>query len=657
MVVMRPASATLSRRVEGTSTSHSHHQGGGAARARPQSAVVRHAAEVYGCTPVAELQHVNRCGVAPSPTTTSTTLSGSRPRPLSAKVTRGPYTAGNKHAPGLSAPVTAVPSAASLAMEACKKCIREIFDVCEQLHLDDTFTSALHSFLKYIAIADVATVSRILQALTDNRAATLQVLRKVEARERVLQCLEQYITEAFLEPCGFGEEATDGDHQHHHNHGGNRNGSIAPHLAQQQLQQPRLKNTFLSVVGDKVQLLLDTQLEAVEEGLIGLSKTQLTMLTSEADAIMESLTQCTESVLRELTTWCDTMTRLWRTIELPEDHPSYSEYHSEQAALFPSVAAGNYHLQQQQQPIIGVGMYFDSPRNVHIPPPPAAVPFTTAAAAAGSPERSLMSSRNNSNLVAMSASSSGHNSRGGSPTQPHASHHAPPVRQHNFLWRSFNYQQKITRDAVPFFTLQETWSLGNLARIAEVIDRKKKRERLLADNDALRTHTEAVAAKARDEFLNIAAITIQSHFRRHQAMMWFQMYVMKRKAIATISRWWRRLKTRARFVKATDGGRAAIHLQRLWRAYVIRRDFPALIKANRAAKKIQRWWRYWDCHFRMVIRKLQRQHRIYAAVVVAKIVRRYVLQWKGRQRRFLMEAARTVQRIGRGCAARYQLRQ
>lgn len=600
-MVTRPVSATVRS---------SDPPNGGAARTiqrpiRPHSAVHRKSAEVLhgGGSTAGEVR-----ATAQQPSV----LAGNRPRPLSAKK---PLHGNNKAGAVVEAPK---PSAASLAVESCKRCIRDIFDVCEQLHLDEMFTTALHQSLKHVAITDVSKVSRILQCLTDNRSATLQVLRKVDARERVLQCLEVYTKDAFLDPCGFSLSA---------------------------VYHSSRASDFVSSIGLGVQGLLDARLEAVEEALLGLSKVQLMHLTSEGDAILESLSQCTEGVERELEKWDQTMEALWGSVQVVE------EEHASQvllaSSMAPSTSAG--------------GLVFDSPpkleavssskplsgpyNTVRIHQHPAAMaPSNANLTTSPSPERSLLSSRNSSSN---NGGGTGGRSCGGAPMCVH----------HPFLWRSIDYKNKMREDAKPFFTLQEKWSLGNLARVAEFLERKEKRERLLANDDALRTHTEAVVARARDEFLGIAATKIQTHFRRHQAQLWFQMYIVKRRAVSLIEKWWRRLKTRARFVRATDGGKAAMQLQRLWRAYVVRKKFPALIRANRAARKIQRWWRFWDCHFRMVIRQLQRQHRIYAAAVVARIVRLFVVRWRGRQRRRSIDAVRLLQRVSRALTERDALRE
>ena len=143
------------------------------------------------------------------------------------------------------------------ALEDAKSLIRDIFDLCDDLGMTPEYVAALQRNISTVKSSDTAILRKIRESLVDHKRATLVVLRRIEARERVLSCMSQFVEDV----VGFRPISESG--------GGSGGGSVR-----------RAADLAPPVV-------------------------------AEGDAILESLAQCTESVANALSEWEGTSTRLW----------------------------------------------------------------------------------------------------------------------------------------------------------------------------------------------------------------------------------------------------------------------------------------------------------------------------------------------------------
>lgn len=181
---------------------------------------------------------------------------------------RGSTSSGSSHARPVSA--MARTKSSSQALDDAKALIREIFDLCDDLGMSQDYVGALQRNISAAKSNDTAILRKIRDSLTEHKRATLIVLRRIEARERVLSCMSQFVEEV----VGFHA---------------NSDGSTS---------NPR----------DASRRVAELAAPVVAEG----------------DAILESLAQCTESVSVALGEWESTSTRLWAQDLVPPTSTSFA---------------------------------------------------------------------------------------------------------------------------------------------------------------------------------------------------------------------------------------------------------------------------------------------------------------------------------------------
>ena len=174
--------------------------------------------------------------------------------------------------------------------------VKEIFDLCDELGASHEYISALQRNLAAHGTTDILMLRACRDSLLQHRSHTLQVLRKIDARERVVNCVAHFMKAAETSyEASFGEDldAT--------------NRTLSPTECVGSGKEPNGTSVLNESKASSPKSFLRSN------SSINTSKVITAAQRIEVDAIYDSLGQCTASVEDALMNWEQSRQQLWRT--------------------------------------------------------------------------------------------------------------------------------------------------------------------------------------------------------------------------------------------------------------------------------------------------------------------------------------------------------